>query len=126
MPLPALNQYLSTMQTADAMAVLQKKYPNASSSLSSDNFVPVWCLADLYQQATFDQLKEGFRYISREVSNDRNATHNLIHNHASVFIASHSVCVRPSPALLTPRAGRDAGLRHNEAQSRHARRRSHG
>ena len=29
-------------QTQDAMAVLQKKFPNASSSLQSDNFVPVW------------------------------------------------------------------------------------
>ena len=77
------------------MAVLQKKYPNASSSLSSDNFVPVWCLADLYQQASFDQLKEGYRFLTREVTNDRNATHNLIHNHASVFIASHSVSTCP-------------------------------
>ena len=83
---------LTALQTKDALAVLQKKYPNASSSLTSDNFVPVWCLADLYQQASFEHLKEGFNYIEKEVKNDRNATHNLIHAHASTFIASHSVC----------------------------------
>jgi hypothetical protein len=32
------------IQTKDALAVLQKKFPNASSSLISDNFNPVWSL----------------------------------------------------------------------------------
>jgi hypothetical protein len=49
------------------------------------------CLADVYSQASFDQLKSGFRNLQREVKDDRNATHNLIHTHASVFLASHSV-----------------------------------
>ena len=41
--------------------------------------------------AWFDQLKSGYRNLQREVKDDRNATHNLIHTHASVFLASHTV-----------------------------------
>ena len=75
----------------DAMSELKKKYPGASSSLSSDNFVPAWCLADLYQHATFDQFKTGFKTLQRDVVNGRNVTQNLIIQNAATFLAAHGV-----------------------------------
>lgn len=51
---------MQTLGTADPLAELAEQFPNGTSVLTDENFLPAWCLLENYQQATFAQLKQGW------------------------------------------------------------------